>query len=312
MMLWQWLSQTEIADKLWYSQPSISKEIWKWTINGKYDAIYAEKVTQRLREDANRTHTKLTDTKLWQTIVECLENKEEDRSPDTIVWRMKSEWYRTVCTKTVYNYINKHDPWVKKLLRHGKKWYRNRWTQETRWSLWEIMRIDVRDKQVETRETYNHWEIDTIISWTRKCRIATAVERKSRYVGMKKTSSGQAIEVSQKIIDIGVEVWIEKFETITSDNWKEFADWEVISYRLQSLFYFANPYHSRERGTNENWNRCIRKHLPKGTEFENITDAEIEKIQTMINNKPRKILNYRTPTEELFGEKRTYFSHYAF
>jgi transposase, IS30 family len=174
-----------------------------------------------------------------------------------------------------------------------------------------VIRIDQRDPEIETRNSYYHWEVDTIISWTRQWRIATMLERKSRYTGMKKTSSGQAVEVSQALIDIGVKVWIEKILTITSDNWKEFSSWKLVAEWLQSLFYFAFPHHSRERWGNENWNRCIRKHFPKWTDFELLSDEDIEKVETMINNKPRQVLDYRTPSEELMGEKLSYFRHHS-
>lgn len=310
--LWLWLTQEAIAEKLGYKQPSISKEIRKWTIDGKYDPIYANNLAKERRRIANQWHTKLLKWGLWNVIEEKLKSKEEDWSPDTIIGRMKAEWLDVVCEKTVYNFIHNHSPWTKTLLRHWRKWYRSRGKVETRWTMWNILRIDQRPQEVELRETATHWEIDTIISWTRKGRLVTVVERQSRFIWIKKTSSGQALEVSQSIIDIGVRVWIEKFETITSDNWKEFANWEMISYKLQSLFYFAQPYHSRERWTNENWNRCIRKHLPKWFEFENLSDADVEKLERKLNMKPRKILNYRSPSEVLFGEKLSYFSHYSF
>jgi IS30 family transposase len=197
-------------------------------------------------------------------------------------------------------------------LRHGKKWYKKKWTTETRWTLGNILRIDQRPPEVELRDTMTHREVDTIISWTRKWRLVTLVERSSRYIWIKKTSSGQALEVSQCMIDIEARLWIEKLGTITSDNWKKFANREITSYVLQSLFYFANPYHSWERWTNENGNRCIRKHLPKWSEFELLTDADIHALETKLNNKPRKILNYRTPSEVLLGTQLAHFNKYSF
>lgn len=312
MLLWQGKSQTEIGRILWYWQPSISKEIRKWTRNGRYERFYAQQISEQRRKQANQTHKKLPWSHVRTVIIEKLASKDEDWSPDTIIWRMRQEWINTVCTKTVYNYINYHEPWIKKYLRHGKKWYKKRWTEEKRWWLWDIMRIEERPEIVDTRSTYKHREVDTIISWTRKNRLATLAERKSRYGCIKKTSSGQAQDVWEAIIEMISKVWIDKFETITSDNGKEFADWELVAYRWWVWFYFANPYHSRERWTNENFNRCVRKHLPKWTIFEHYEEKQIEKIQDMINKKPRKILNYRTPTEELFNSKTSYFSHYSF
>jgi IS30 family transposase len=307
-----WETQENIAIFLWYKQSSISKEISKWKKDWKYDPIHADNLAKNRRKTANVTRTKLLKGNLWAVIEWKLKDSDEDWSPDTIIGQMKVEWLKLVCEKTIYNFIHNHSPWTKVLLRHWRKWYRKRGEVEKRWTIWNILRIDQRPQEVELRETATHWEADTIISWTRKTRLVTLVERKSRYICIKKTSSGQALEVSQCIIDMGVEIWIDKFESITSDNGKEFANWEMISYMLQSLFFFAFPYHSRERGTNENGNRCIRKHLPKWFEFESLSDSDIEKLQRKLNNKPRKILNYRSPAEVLFGEKLTYFSHYSF
>lgn len=312
MLLWQGRTQIEIGERLWYWQSSISKEIRKWTIDWWYDPIYAQEISKQRRKEANKSRKKLIWTALRNIIVEKISSIDEDRSPDTVIGRMRKEWLSTVCTKTVYNYINYHEPWIKKHLRHWKKWYKKRWKKETRWTLWEVMRIEQRPEIVETRKTYYHREVDTIISWTRKHRIATLAERKSRYCCMKKTSSGKALEVWEAIVEMCMQIWEDKVETITSDNGKEFADRELVAYRLWVWFYFANPYHSRERWTNENVNRCIRKHLPKWTVFEDYEEEAIEKIQQMINNKPRKILDYHTPKEQLFESKTSYFTHYSF
>lgn len=307
-----WESQETIALVVWYSQWTISKEIKKWTFDGIYDPVYANNLTKERREKANIWNTKLLKGPLWSIIEEKLQSKDEDWSPDTIIGRMKAEWYEVVCTKTVYNFIHKHSPWIKKSLRHWRKWYRTRGKVETRWTIWNIVRIDQRPPEVELRETMTHWEVDTILSWTRKARLVTLVERKSRYICIEKTSSGQALEVSQSIINVGVRIWIENFDTITSDNGKEFADREIVTYTLQVLFYFARPYHSWERWTNEHGNRCIRKYWPKWFVFENLSNSDIEKAEKKINLKPRKILNYHSPSEILFKEKLSYFSHYSF
>jgi len=91
--------------------------------------------------------------------------------------------------------------------------------------------------------------------------------------------------------------------SLTSDNGKEFADRELVETQLQIPFYFATPYHSRERPSNENCNRCIRKHLNKKLDFTNVPEEYFEKIEYMINNKPRKIHNYRTPFEVHYHKK---------
>ena len=85
--------------------------------------------------------------------------------------------------------------------------------------------------------------------------------------------------------------------TITGDNGKEFADHHTISKELELDFYFARPYHSWERGANENTNGLIRQYVPKGSSFENINNQDIMCIQNILNNRPRKKLNFLTPNE---------------
>lgn len=111
---------------------------------------------------------------------------------------------------------------------------------------------------------------------------------------MKKTKTGTAKEVCEAMINL---LKAENIHSITSDNGTEFADRELVEAYLNIPFFFANPYHSRERATNENGNRCIRKHIPKKLDFSHVSDETFAKIEHMLNHKPRKILNYRTPYE---------------
>ena len=86
--------------------------------------------------------------------------------------------------------------------------------------------------------------------------------------------------------------------TITADNGKEFAKHEEIAQKLELDFYFCKPYHSWERGANENTNGLIRQYIPKGTDFSEITNKQIKRIENILNNRPRKRLGYLTPNEK--------------
>ncbi len=105
-----------------------------------------------------------------------------------------------------------------------------------------------------------------------------------------------ASELTQKTIDLLMPVK-NIIHTITGDNGKEFADHHTISKELAIDFYFARPYHSWERGTNENTNGLICQYLPKGSSFENITNQDIMRVQNILNNRPRKKLNFLTSNE---------------
>ena len=107
-----------------------------------------------------------------------------------------------------------------------------------------------------------------------------------------------------------LEEWIPYINTITSDNGKEFEEHKSIAEKCQIDFYFANPYSPWERGANENINGLIRQYFPKKTDFSNITDKEIKRIETKLNNRPRKRYNFDTPLEVM--DKLLFNSEVAF
>ena len=113
--------------------------------------------------------------------------------------------------------------------------------------------------------------------------------------------------VSDATIDL-LAPYKDKVFTITSDNGKEFAEHQRISKRLTAKIYFAHPYHSWERGLNENTNGLIRQYFPKNTDFKTVTNESVEKVMDRLNNRPRKTLGYATPNEVFFGK---HFKHAA-
>ncbi len=304
-----WNTQKDISKTIWYSQWTISKELKNKEARKSYNPLYAERKRLRTRRKANRKHRKLeTDWELREKIKSRLENKHEDWSPDTIVWRIKEETWINICTKTVYNHI--HRIWweIQGKLRHGRKWYRKRGVVETRWKYGlNVPRIYERDPIVVTRERYWDREVDTVLGKGRKQRLVTLVDRKSRLIRVRLRKWMWSVWVSDEIMNMLSNYPKEYIRTITADNGKEFADWKRVRDELWVSFYFAMPYHSWERWTNENGNRCIRKWLPKWTSFEWLSDEEVEKIETMINNKPRKLLQYRTPYEVFYNTHIPYF-----
>ena len=157
--------------------------------------------------------------------------------------------------------------------------------------------IDTRPKSVESRRQYGHWEGDSLISRKSKAALNTLVERKSRLVLITKLSRKSADETNQAVIDRLKKHPAKGRQTLTLDNGTENAKHEVLSARLGIRCYFARPYASWERGTNENANGLIRWYLPKGTDFRTITSEQIARIEYLLNSRPRKCLGYRTPTE---------------
>ncbi|MEI6865916.1 IS30 family transposase [Flavicella sp.] len=128
---------------------------------------------------------------------------------------------------------------------------------------------------------------------------------------MKKVVSKEAAFITTAINDL-LEDWIPYLHTITADNGKEFAGHQKVAENLNVDYFFAHPYHSWERGSNENLNGLIRQYFPKGSDFRSITEQRIYEIETKINNRPRKRFGYETPifvmNKLLFNEEVAFMS----
>lgn len=160
--------------------------------------------------------------------------------------------------------------------------------------------IEQRPAIVDTRRRIGDWEADTIIGKNHKQAIVSLVERKSGFLLMHKVERKTASAVSDAMIQL-LKRHRPKVRTITSDNGREFAGHEAISKKLKADFYFAHPYASWERGTNENTNGLIRQYFPKSRDFTTITQQEIDAAMERLNNRPRKRLEYLTPAQVFFN-----------
>lgn len=164
--------------------------------------------------------------------------------------------------------------------------------------------IEQRPAEVDRRERFGDWEGDTIVGSNQHAFIATVVDRKSLFMGMRKTDSKNAEVVAQAITETLLDMPHSWLKTITFDNGTEFAAHEHIANTLDVDVFFADPYSSFQRGTNENTNGLVRRFLPKGTDFRSVTQQQLDYITGQINNRPRKKLAYRT-SNEVFQEQRT-------
>lgn len=162
--------------------------------------------------------------------------------------------------------------------------------------------IDERPAIVEEKTRIGDWEIDTVIGQNHQGALVTIVDRVSKFTLIKKVDSKHAEVVTEATI-ILLKPYLDKALTITADNGKEFAGHETIKAHLNADVYFAHPYHSWERGLNENTNGLIRQYFTKGSSFEDITDADVEAVMHKLNHRPRKTLNYKTPHAVFFAEQ---------
>ena len=156
--------------------------------------------------------------------------------------------------------------------------------------------LSERPAHVEGRKQVGHWECDTVIGANHKQAIVTVVERKSGYAVMAKVSNKTVDLVSQAIIK-ALTPFEARVKTLTYDNGKEFCGHALIDEALRSTGYFARPFASWERGSNENFNGLLRQYVPKKRPMKNINDEEIKMIENRLYNRPRKRLGFRTPAE---------------
>lgn len=312
----------QIAELLGKSERTIQREIKRGTVTlldcefREYKAYCADTAQRKYYENAankGRGYKIGNDYKLVEYIEKMI--IDEKYSPDAIIGRIKLEGIQfktTICTKTLYNYIdaglflhltNKDLP-VKK---DGQK----RSYRKTKVALNNTKgtSIEERPKEVENRDEYGHWEMDCVVGGQKKGKAVLLVlsERKSREEIIFKIK-GKTQEHVKKAIDslekkLGYNQFIETFKTITVDNGSEFLDFKGIEMsikrigRARTKVFYAHPFSSWERGTNENTNKLIRRFIPKGSCIDDIPLSMIKYIENWLNNYPRRILGYRTPNE---------------
>lgn len=157
--------------------------------------------------------------------------------------------------------------------------------------------IEQRPDPAEKRKQIGHWEADTMLA--KRGRLATCVERKSRYVLIARLPDGTACQFNTAAIRCFRKVPRHWRKTITTDNGSEFVEHKKLASRLGFKTFFANPYASWERGTNENTNGLIRQYLPRHSDLSTLNYQRVARIAHKLNNRPRKCLAYRTPAEIL-------------
>ena len=227
---------------------------------------------------------------------------EKDYSPEQIVGRAKLEGINCVSHERLYQHIWRDKKQGGKLHLHlrrkGRKYRKRGAAKDTRGIIKDRIDISQRPAIVDQKQRLGDFEIDTVIGQNHKGALLTINDRVSSLVLIAKLNGKNAEELAQKAIEV-LNPFKEWSNTITADNGKEFAEHKTISQSLALDFYFAKPYHSWERGANENTNGLIRQYFTKGSSFENITNQDVAKVQDILNNRPRKKLGFLSPIEFL-------------
>lgn len=299
------MDQEEIAMLLNKDPSSISREMRRNSdpCTGKYHAKIAKKKTAFRRFEAKQDQYKIQNNKKLKKFI--LVKLKRFWSPEQIAGRVNRRRKKTIVSKdTIYQYIYRVKPRLTKYLRFKKDKYRRRRGTKIREKQREEVkkrRINTRPKIVEKRKRVGDWEGDTIIGKGRTSAILTHVERKSGYLLADKVKNRTSREILDKVVERFENIPKSKKVTETYDNGVEFSSYEEIERETNITIYFAMPYHSWERGTNENTNGLLRQFFPKGMRFDTITQKEVDMAVSLLNNRPRKRLNYLTPKEVFFS-----------
>lgn len=286
--------QNDIAKRLTVSPSTISRELKRNSLNGEYLFIHANMTSVSRRYEASAKPRCM----LEPVVKQIEEHLREEWSPEQISGRLKLEGL-SVSHETIYQHIWKDKKsggiLFKHLRRKGKKYNKRSSDRAGRGQI--PNRIDIKERPaiVETKLRIGDWEGDTIIGANQEGAILSYVERKSKFTVLSKLSRKTAENVTLKTIERFSK--LDFVHTITYDNGKEFSSHEKISEALGASCYFATPYHSWERGLNEHTNGLVRQYFPKKTSFKDLTEKEIEKVENLLNNRPRKILGYLKPKE---------------
>jgi IS30 family transposase len=227
-------------------------------------------------------------------------------SPEQIAGRLKMMTGRTiVCHETIYRFIYERRPDLVRYLRHQKCKYRKKRGSRARMELAraiKVRRIEERPVVVDERSRFGDWEDDTVIGKERKQRIWSCVERKSGYAMAEKLDVVSAQIINEKAVARFSSLPKQVRKTLTRDNGSEVSGYDQLLEKKTGLtVYHATPYHSWERGSNENWNGLLRQFFPKGTYFATVNQYQIDRAVRMLNDRPRKRLGYRTPGEAFKG-----------
>jgi len=284
-------SQVQIAEALGYSQSTISRELRRNLGQRGYRFQQAHEKAQK-RLGVKRPRSRVIEGATADEVCERLQRK---HSPEQISGALRREKGKGPSRTSIYNYIQADKQGggdlYKNLRINGKRRYRHR-NKANRHKLPARVDIDERPAVVDRRRRYGDWEADLIVgSGSRGC-LLSLYERKSRLCKLAKLEAKESASTARAIIETlrGYVV-----HTITYDNGLEFAGHEQVNAALGAKSYFCKPYHSWEKGGVENCNGLVRQYYPKGTDLLDTDEASLVRVETEINERPRKTLHFNSP-----------------
>jgi len=292
-------NQTQIALRLGFDKSTISRELRRNCGEHGYFPNQADVMAHRRRR---HSHGPRIPRETWRRVERLLR---QQWSPEQISGRLKLERHRTVSHERIYLYVyadKRRGGFLHRHLRSQKKQRKRYGGYIRRGQIPNRIGIEQRPAIVASKRRFGDWEADTIIGAKHQGGILSLVERKSKLTRLHKLQTKTASEVKDRAIALLAPL-ADRVHTITVDNGKEFVLHEEITAALQAPIYFSHPYAAWERGLNENTNGLVRQYFPKKQDFTAITNRDIEQVEQLLNNRPRKTLGYRTPNEVFFKQR---------
>jgi transposase, IS30 family len=287
----------KIAREISRSPATISRELnRKEAVYFKGDYIGSQTHKQvKVIWAKSHNRKKLTDAEVREYVIRGLQHR---WSPETIAGRLRMKFNIKISYSTIYRFIRSDRKDLRQYLLRQNFKRKTTKTKAMRSLVPDRIDISKRPKEANERLKFGHFEGDTVLS-SRESKHALVViaDRASRKTHIKRLFNKRAIETNPKIISI-LEKYPKKYrKSITFDNGPEFFGHKKIAKELKIKTYFCKPYSAWQKGTVENINGLIRRFFPKKTDFDFVSDAELQFVEDWINNRPMKVLNFKTPNE---------------
>src|SRR4030042_6880761 len=300
----QQASMRQIGERLSRDAGTISRELRRnVSSTGDYKPHLAQRYYQKRRADSKEPYRMEDEQQLRRYVTDKLKCY---WSPEQISGRLQKDCDLHVSPVTIYNWIYRDKSGGGGLWKYLRQSHQRRRTRrgsiDHRGRMPGRRMIDLRPKVVNERRRVGDWEHDQLEGRKSSGLLATHVEAKGRYTVAVKVEDKSADTVTRATLEAMRKLPAEKVRTMTFDNGKEFAGFKELERELGMRSYFANPYHSWERGPNENTNALRRQFFPKGADFRRVSQTELDRVVELLNNRPRKCLNYRTPTEVFWSK----------
>jgi transposase, IS30 family len=293
-------SLSQIARQLRVHKSTVSRELRRNSCHKSYCCKQADARAQERRKLVNNRPHKMRPT----VVIEIEAKLNQQWSPEQISgWLARHKPEYRVSHETIYRHVwaDKRSGGIlfKQLRHHGKKYNKRGSGKAVRGCIPNRVGIEERPIVVDDKSRAGDWEIDTVSGRKGQgAAIVSMVDRASKLTKLAKVPSKNAKIVAAALMKkLKTRQLKGVVLTITADNGKEFAYHEQIRRALGAMFFFANPYHSWERGLNEHTNGLIRQYFPKGESLDYVTQEDLDRVEILLNSRPRKVLNYATPME---------------